>query len=128
MENRGKLTIDPNTNVWPHELETAQALVAAGYSVHFVRGCNAPRMHKADVEINGQLWEIKSPETNRVERIQDILGKALHQAHCIIFDSRRMRKPSNDKILLTLKKAFPSFRSLRHLIYVDKSGNVIVLK
>ena len=37
VESTGKIIIEPGLNVWPHELKTAEALAAAGYTVEFIR-------------------------------------------------------------------------------------------
>lgn len=89
---RGKIIIAPDLNVWPHEYETAKALAMAGMTVEFIRRSEEHRTTSADVIVNGLIWEIKAPESDKAKVIEKNLRKALHQSKNVIFDARRMKK------------------------------------
>lgn len=46
---KGKIIIRPGINVWPHELRTAEALAAVGYTVEFVRKSDVAHQKTPDV-------------------------------------------------------------------------------
>lgn len=58
----GKIIIQPDLNIWPHEMRTAEALAKAGYVVEFVRKSEIDYEKTADTRINGEKWEIEAPE------------------------------------------------------------------
>ena len=60
----GRIIIEPGLNVWPHELKTAEALAAAGYTVEFIRKSDSPHVRTADVKMNGKLWELELKRSN----------------------------------------------------------------
>lgn len=125
---REKIIIAPGINVWPHELKTAEAFAAAGYTVEFIRRSEERFATSADCIINGTVWEMKSPTTNSKRRIQRTLRDALAQSHCVIFDSRRMKGLPDKAVEQELRKWAPELKSLKHLIFVGRGGVVIDIK
>lgn len=124
----GKIIISAKINVWPHEMETARALAAAGYTVEFVARSEEERATSADLLINGELWEMKAPKSDKVNAVEKNVRKALHQARCVILDSRRMKKVSDRQVEHELRKCSVSFCHLKHLLFVNRSGEVIDIK
>lgn len=125
---RGKIIIAPDLNVWPHEYETAKALAMAGMTVEFIRRSEEYRTTSADVIINGTEWEIKAPISDKASAVDKNLRKALHQSKCIIFDSRRMKRISDRAVENELHKSALVLRSMKHLLFVNRQGNVIDIK
>lgn len=124
----GKIIIGREVNVWPHEIKTAQALADNGYTVEFVRKNEGKRMKSADLIIDGELWEMKSPTSSKLSAVEKNVRKALHQAARVIFDSRRMKGLSDAAVERKLRKIAPTLRSMRRLVFVNKRGNVIDIK
>ena len=124
----GKVTIDPGLNVWPHELRTAQALAAAGYAVRFVPRSEGEYVRTPDVLIEGELWEMKAPKSDKVAMIRKNLRRAMHQSLNVVFDSRRMKRLPNAVIERAIRVRASEMRSLEHLFYIRRSGEVLRLK
>ena len=59
VKSTGRIIIEPGFNVWPHELKTAEALAASGYTVEFIRKSDSPHVRTADVMMDGERWEFK---------------------------------------------------------------------
>lgn len=127
-QSRGKIIIAPNLNVWPHEYETAKALAMAGMTVEFIRRSEEHRTTSADVIANGLIWEIKAPESDKAKVIEKNLRKALHQSKNVIFDARRMKKLPDMVIEREVRKWCSELRTIKHLIYVNRSGEVCIIK
>ncbi len=127
-KSKGKVIIGPGVNVWPHELKTAEALAMAGYVVEFVRRSEQKRVHSADVLIDGELWEFKAPTSDKASAVDKNVRKALHQAKCVVFDSRRMKKVSDVQVERELRKSTAVLHSMRHLLFVNRRAEVIDIK
>lgn len=125
---RGRIIVDPDINVWPHEMDTARALASAGMTVEFVRRSEAPHATSADVLIDGVLWEMKAPVSDKLRRIQKTLREALHQSPYVVFDARRMKRLPDAAIEREVRKQAAELRSLRGLRYVSKRGEVIDIR
>lgn len=125
---RGKIIIAPDLNVWPHEYETAKALAMAGMTVEFIRRSEEYRTTSADVLIDGMEWEIKAPRSDKASSIDKNIRKALHQSKCVIFDSRRMKRIPDIAIEKELRKSASVLRSMRHLLFVNRHGEVVDIK
>lgn len=126
MKNqKGKIIIAPDLNVWPHEYETAKALAMAGMTVEFIRRSEEQRTTSADVLIDGIEWEIKAPRSDKASAVDKNIRKALHQSKCIIFDSRRMKRVPDSAIEKELRKSASVLHSMRHLLFVNRHGEVI---
>ena len=127
-KKQGQIIIQAGANVWPHELKTAEVLAEHGYSVEFVRRSEAHRAKSADALINGELWEMKAPRSDKASAIDKNVRKALHQAKCVVFDSRRMKKVPDTIVERELRKSADILRSMRHLLFVNRKGQVIDIK
>ena len=99
-----QIIIQSGVNVWPHELKTAQALAEAGYDVEFVRRSVELRAKSADVRIDGVFWEMKAPRSDKASAVDKNVRKALHQAKCVAFDSRRMKNVPDSTVERELRK------------------------
>lgn len=124
----GRIIIEANLNIWPHELRTAEALAAAGYTVEFIRKSDVAYEKTADVLIDGVLWEFKAPKSGKINMIQINIRRALHQSNCVVFDSRRMKNLPNSAIEREVRLRANELRSLKHLIYISRYGKVATIK
>lgn len=86
MKNqKGKIIIAPDLNVWPHEYETAKALAMAGMTVEFIRRSEEQRTTSADVLIDDIEWEIKAPRSDKASAVDKNIRKALHHNRSALF-------------------------------------------
>lgn len=125
---RGKVIIEPGLNIWPHELKTAEALAIAGYTVEFVRKSEDDYVKTPDALIDGVRWEFKSPKSGKPEMILKNLRRALHQSGCIVFDCRRMKQLPNRVIEREVRLRANELKSLKHLLYINRRGDVVIIK
>ncbi len=127
-KNAGEIIIKPDIDVWEHELKTAQALANAGFVVSFVRRSDDEFVRTPDVMIDGVLWEMKSPISNRLPKIQKTLRQAIHQSPNVIYDSQRIKDLNDNQIRKELEKWAGQFKALKRLVFVNKKREVIVVK
>lgn len=127
-KHEGKVTLNPDIDVWPHELKTAQALASVGYEVSFLKRKQGKYERTADVVIDGIAWEMKSPKSSKLKRVERTLRDALHQSPYVIFDSQRIKGLSDTQIRIELEKWSEELRGLKGLIYVTKKRTVLVIK
>ncbi|MGN0262428.1 MAG: hypothetical protein ACI4B9_06280 [Eggerthellaceae bacterium] len=125
-QNEGKIIIAPGVNVWPHELKTAEALSAAGYTVEFIRRSEEHRARSADCIIGGIVWEMKAPTASNMKAVEKNLRKALNQASYVIFDCRRMKGIPDTAIEREVRTCVDSrVRGLKRVLFVSRKGRVI---
>ncbi|MEG0322936.1 MAG: hypothetical protein RR619_02995, partial [Raoultibacter sp.] len=70
----------------------------------------------------------KAPKSNTASAVDKNVRKALHQAKCVIYDSRRMRNVHDSTIERELRKSAAILRSMRHLVFINRHGEVIDIK
>ena len=125
---KGKIIIQSGANVWPHELKTAEALAAAGFTVEFIRKSKEQHATSADCIIDGVVWEMKAPTANQLRRVQRTLRDALKQSSNVIFDSRRMKGLPDKAIERELRKWAGELKRLDKLLFVGRGGAVVDIK
>lgn len=96
--------------------------------MEFIRRSEEKRAKSADCLIDGEVWEMKAPESDKLKVIEKNLRKALKQSHNIVFDARRMKRLPDRAIRRETAKWCSELGSVRHLIYVDRYGEVALLK
>ena len=127
-KKNGRIILSPDVNIWPHEMRTAKALAAHGYVVRFIRKSEREFHTSADVYINGVAWEIKSPKSPHLHKVQDNLRRAVHQSQYVVFDSRRMKKIPDIAIERELHKWAKEMKELKGLLFVNRHGIVLPIK
>lgn len=123
----GKITFEKGAGVWPHELRTAQALAVAGYNIHFVKKSEVEYQSSADAFIDGILWEMKSPTSDKTKQIEKRLREGAKQSPYVVFDSRRMKRLPDDVIRREVEKQLRQIKALKRVLYVTKHGEIIDL-
>lgn len=73
-------------------METAKALALAGYDIVFVDRPGKQGERVADILMDGDTWEMKSPRSDSLKAIERNVKRARNQSPCVVLDSRRMRK------------------------------------
>ena len=121
----GKVIIPASVEPWAHELKTAQALAQSGFEVEFVAVSNTHRAKSADVVIDGELYEMKSPVTDKLSAIERNLKKATKQSSNIIIDSRRMSNLHDSTIQRFLSQKFKQQKAINKLLFINRKGEVL---
>ena len=122
------VTIALGAHVWPHELVTAQALARAGYDVLFDAASAVAGVKSADIKIDNEEWEIKSPISNKLSSVERNLKRASRQAPRVIFDSIRMGKLPDTSIHRELVKQLRATRAVKRILFVNRQRGVIDLR
>ena len=128
MKSKGVIIIEPGVDVWPHEERTAEALAASGMTVRFLRRQEGDHIRTPDVVVDGERWEMKSPQSSDMDKVRKTLRSALGQSRNIIFDSRRIKGVPDFKIERELRKQAEAIRQIRRLVFVNKKREVIDIK
>jgi hypothetical protein len=121
----GKVIIPATVAPWDHELKTAQALAQYGYVVEFVAASNNHKVKTADVVIDGVLYEIKSPKTDKLSAVERNLKRATKQSGNIIIDSRRMRKLRDATIQKFLAQKLKQQKTIKKILFINRKHQVI---
>jgi hypothetical protein len=128
------MTIEPGKTVIPygvfpepHELKAAQFFNALGFDVEFLIPVYQKGIRTPDIQMNGILWEIKSPQSNGKHTIENAFRKAVKQSSNIIFDLRKI-KMSNDKSVSLIIKYSKLIKGIRKLWIITKNSKLLDLK
>jgi hypothetical protein len=125
MNKAGTVIIPADLNVWDHELKSAQALAAAGYTVEFLPASNEHQAKSPDILMDGLRWEIKSPKTDKLSAVERNLKRASKQSASIIIDTRRMKKIHDATIQKFLIQKLKQQKSIKQLLMVNRKHQVI---
>lgn len=108
----------------PHEIATANRLADAGLRVRFREIDNSPGAKNIDVTIDGQLWELKSPEGAGKSTISNQLRRAKEQgADRLVIDNARTPLPDAD-VLAELRRRFDHVDWWKSIIHIHRDGTV----
>ena len=121
----GKLIIPYGTNVWHHELLTAETLAGAGYTVEFLPANSTRYAKSPDVLIDGQKWEMKSPKTDKLSAIERNLKRATRQSGNVIIDSHRMSKIHDSSVQKLLIQKYKQQKTVKKLLFINRKRQVI---
>jgi hypothetical protein len=121
----GRVIIPHGVNVWSHELSSANALSGTGFDVEFLVIRNRDGTKTPGISMRGELWEIKSPKTDKLSAVERNLKKATKQSCNIIFDSQRMSKIHDSTIYDFLQKKLRQQKSIKKLIFINRKREVI---
>ncbi len=121
----GKVIIPHGVNVWRHELRTADALAGAGYTVEFLVTENLQHSKSADIMINSEKWEIKSPVAQKLSAVERNLKRAYHQSTNIVFDSHRMGRLPDKSVQKELVKQFVLTKNIKCILFVNRKREVV---
>ena len=97
MDNikRGRIIIPGGRKPWPHELRIANILAMAGHNIEFLPESN---ISTADILLDGIGYEMKSPFTNKPDKLERNIKRGLKQSKNIIFDSSRIKNMRDDNL------------------------------
>lgn len=121
----GEMIIPAGSNIWPHELLTANALVSGGYVVEFLGISNRQHLKSPDILLDGRPWEIKSPKADKLSAIERNLKRASKQCGNIIIDSYRMSKVHDASIQKLLMQKYKQQKSIKRLLFINRKREVI---
>lgn len=110
----------------PHELATAERLAAAGMNVRFRPVDTRPGARNPDIEIDGVVWEMKSPTGAGKNTISNQLSKSSGQSDRLVLDGTR--SPLDDDVVLyELRRRLVTSRNHVEIIHIGKNGSVTLI-
>ena len=120
--NRGKIIIPGGRKPWPHELRVANILAMAGHNIEFLPESN---INTADFLLDGIAYELKSPFTNKSDKLERNIKRALKQSKNVILDSSRIKGLRDDKLRCFLIKKAQEQKQINNLIFINRHGQII---
>lgn len=122
---RGRIMIPGGRKPWPHELRIANILAMAGHNIEFLSESN---ISTADILLDGVEYEMKSPLTNKPDKLERNIKRGLKQSKNIIFDSSRIKNMRDDNLRRFLTKKAKEQKQIGELILITKRGQIIDIK
>lgn len=118
-KQKGVVIIPADANPWPHEKRVAKLLSLAGHKVEFI-----PETHikTPDIYLDGTMYEIKSPISNKIDAVERNVTRALEKCPNVIFDSSRMKKITDNQIMQELIKRRRIGKGLKRMLFINKHG------
>ena len=125
QKQRGRIIIPAGRRPWLHELRIADILASAGHNIEFLPESN---ISTADILFDGVEYEIKSPFTNKPDKLERNIKRGLKQAKNIVFDSSRIKNMRDDNLRRFLIKKAKEQKQIGELIFITKRGQIIDIK
>ena len=97
----------------------------AGHNIEFLPESN---MSTADILLDGIEYEMKSPFTNKPDKLERNIKRGLKQSKNIIFDSSRIKNMRDDNLRRFLIKKAREQKQIGGLIFITKRGQIIDVK
>ncbi len=124
-KQKGRVIIPAGRRPWPHELRVADILAMAGHNIEFLPEGN---LKSADILLDGVEYEIKSPFTNKQDKLERNIKRGLKQAKNIIFDSSRIKGMRDDNLHRFLVKKAREQKQIGELIFITKRNQIVDIK
>ncbi len=124
-KQKGRVIIPAGRRPWPHELRVADILAMAGHNIEFLPEGN---LKSADILLDGVEYEIKSPFTNKQDKLERNIKRGLKQAKNIIFDSSRIKGMRDDNLRRFLVKKAREQKQIGELIFITKRNQIVDIK
>ena len=111
----------------PHELNTAKFFNKLGKDVEFLTPSYTKGVASPDIQMDGIVWEIKSPKGSSSRTIENNLRTALKQSENIIIDLRRI-KLDEHKSISQIKKLFNVSKKIKRILIISKEQVLLDIK
>ncbi len=122
---RGRVVTPADANPWPHKQKVAKILALAGHNIEFLPESN---INTADILLDGIEYEMKSPFTNKPDKLERNIKRGLRQSKNIIFDSSRIKNMRDDNLRRFLARKAKEQKQIGELILITKRGQIIDIK
>lgn len=95
---------------------------------HVVEFISESNTKTADIYLDGVEYEIKSPFTNKTDKIERNIKRGLKQSKNIVFDSSRIVQLRDDNLRRFLVNKARTQKQIGRLILITKRGQIIDIK
>ncbi len=109
----------------PEDHEKHVALILAQHFQTNVTFVKTSILKTADININGRIWEMKSPTGHGKRTIQHQFERAGKQSKCFVIDCRRT-SISDFRVSQKCKYYFHKAHSAKALIVISKQDKIIL--
>lgn len=116
---RGRL-IQNGVHLEDHEYRTVRFLLDSGYDVELIPPMQIKGMNTPDIQVDGMVWELKSPTGNGKNTMKHNISNAKRQSRNVIVDLRRCKMPE-ERSVNELKHHFDLSKRLKRLRIIKKS-------
>ena len=110
-----------------HEYNTVKLLLNCGYDIELIPASTVKGFKMPDLVMQGQLWEMKSPQGGGKKTIENTLQTAAKQGKNIIIDLRRC-KVDEIQAIKDVQRYFSDSKIIRHIIIITKEELILDLK
>lgn len=124
MKKYYKVIVETSEKDRPYDFEMSAAILVAEYFKTDVVFLRPTPLKSPDLNINDQIWELKSPMGNSKNTIHNIFVTARRQSYNIIIDLRRC-KMNQHKAYARIREAFNKRRRVKcQLKIINKNGKI----
>ena len=122
-KQKGKIIIPAGRKPWPHELRIANILAMADHNIEFLPESS---ISTADILLDGIEYEMKSPFTNKPDKLERNIKRGLRQSKNIIFDSSRIKNMRDDNLRRFLVGKAKEQKQIGELTLITKRGQIML--
>lgn len=110
-----------------HEYAAYLVLAKSGKNLKLLPPSAKFKVHSADFEMDGLIWELKCPQGKGKYVIRDTLRQASKQSNNIVVDLRRC-KLSQNRAISQINKYFLIEKKLHRVIVITKEQVILDIK
>jgi hypothetical protein len=98
-----------------------------GKDIEFIKPDTRYKVHTPDINMGGERWEIKCPESNKMDKVRRNIDTAANQSANIILGTFDTNIP-DEKIIRFTTKYVKNRKKIKKVIIVTKHKKVIDIK
>lgn len=118
------MLIQNGVHLREHEYDTVKYLLNAGFNVELIPERQIKGINNPDIQIDGVIWEMKSPTGDSKNTMKHTLQNANHQSRSVIVDLRRC-KLQDEKAIKDLEHHFTLSKRLRNMKIITHDENML---
>ena len=118
------MLIQNGVHLREHEYDTVKYLLNAGFNVELIPERQIKGITNPDIQIDGVVWEMKSPTGDSKNTMKHTLQNANHQSRSVIIDLRRC-KLQDEKAIKDLEHHFTLSKRLRNMKIITHDENML---
>lgn len=118
--------IPEGLKIEPQEIEVAELFAGLGKRVEFIVPIRTIGSRNPDIQMDGVMWEIKTPLGDSRNTILNAVKRGSRQSHSIIIDLRKT-KISDNRAMSDIKNSVQKSRSIKRVLVILKTSQIIAL-
>jgi hypothetical protein len=125
--SKGKITKQIGAFPQLSEQIIADLFAAKGKNIEFIAPDTRYKVHTPDIKMDGKKWEIKCPESNRMDKVRRNIDTAIKQSMNIILGTFDTDIP-DEKIIRFTKKYVRNRKKIKKVIIITKHKKILDIK